>query len=186
MRAILRANLGQDSLRGQLHPTFHFDNGLIAESLAYIEDSRSQAARALHAPDAWAAFGRLTHAAQDFYSHSNYVALWAERYAGRDLPPVAEIDGLDPMLLRHPRLATGHVYPLEVLWYFPRLRPWVKRHVPRDAHAWMNLDSPNTGPHFPYSLEAAVQRTAVEFERTLALIGEERGDAAMAAFCDGA
>jgi hypothetical protein len=48
----------------------------------------------------------------------------------------------------------------------------------------MNLDTPDSGPLFPYSLEAAVQRTVAEFERTLAAIGEERGEAAMRAFVD--
>src|SRR5512144_2363135 len=86
--AILKANLGQDSLQGLLHPTYHFDNSLVAESLAYIETCRSQAASAPHARAAWAAFGRLTHAAQDFYSHSNYVTLWAERHAKSSLPPL--------------------------------------------------------------------------------------------------
>ena len=46
-------------------------------------------------------------------------------------------------------------------------RRFVRPLLPRDAHAWVNLDSPQTGPLFPYSLEAAVQRTAAEFERKL-------------------
>jgi len=38
--------------------------------------------------------------------------------------------------------------------------------LPRDSHGWMNLDSPERGPNFPYAFEAAVKRTKIEFERT--------------------
>ncbi len=229
LAAITRANLGQDSLSGLLnHPDYHFDDNLFAEGLKYIEDQRARAVSvALRRPaEAWAAFGRLSHAAQDFYSHSNYVALWMERItphpapakrpigkppmgrgsplphlrsqptaaqsqteqmgeAGRGLPPIETIDGLDPDLLTHPRLRSGRVYwPVEALWILPPFRPLVKLVVPKDSHAWMNLDSPASGPLFPYSIEAAVQRTAFEFERTLALIGEEKGEEAVRRFSD--
>jgi hypothetical protein len=86
---ILAANLGQDSLRGLLHPEYHFDN-LIRPSLDYMEACRWQAARAALAAEAWAAFGRLSHAAQDFYSHSNYALLWLQRFPAhrpRTRPP---------------------------------------------------------------------------------------------------
>ena len=184
LASITAANLNQDSLRGLLQPEFHFDNNLFAQSLAYMETLRAQAASG-PAPAAWAAFGRLTHTAQDFYSHSNYVALWIEQFAASGQPPLAAIDGLDPRLLHHPRLITAHVYlPLEALCLFPALRRFVKPLLPHNSHAWMNLDAPDTGPLFPHSLEAAVQRTRAEFERTLAAIGEAQDEAAMAAFLD--
>ncbi len=134
---------------------------------------------------AWEAFGRLSHPAQDFYSHSNYVALWLEPFNRAAWPAPDQIDGLDAGLLRHPRLFTGQVYlPLEALCLFPVLRPMVRRLLPRDSHAWVNLDGPETGPLFPYSLEAAVQRTVAEFERTLAAIGEAGDQPRMMAFLD--
>lgn len=201
LAGISAANLGQDSIIGLVgHPQFHADDSLFAEMLAYIEENRQQAARARRPQEAWAALGRLTHAAQDFYSHSNYVALWLETYAGTG--PIANpdaakgmdhatwpapevIDALDPAILKHPRLMSGRVYyPAEALWLFPALHPWVKSIVPKDAHAWMNLDFPRTGPLFPYSIEAAAQRTVAEFERTLSAIGEEQGEAAVRAFLD--
>jgi len=211
LAAITRANLNQDNLSGLVgHPEYHFDDGLFAESLKYIEDQRALAAQAAWPAKAWAAFGRLSHAAQDFYSHSNYVALWMEQglpspvnhperseakskdpdgalRGAKDWgwPPVTSIDGLDPALLKHPRLRSGRVYwPVEALWILPPFRPLVKRLVPKDSHAWMNLDSPAAGPLFPYSIEAAVQRTLAEFERTLAAIGEERGEEAVKASRD--
>jgi len=215
LAVITRANLGQDGLSGLLnHPEYHFDDNLFAEGLKYIEDQRALAmSAALQRPaEAWAAFGRLSHAAQDFYSHSNYVALWMEqrlpspvghpersREAAKSKdpdgtlrgagdggwPPIVSIDGLDPDLLKHPRLRSGRVYwPVEALWILPPLRPLVRLLVPKDSHAWMNLDSPATGPLFPYSIEAAVQRTVAEFDRTLALMGEERGEEAVRRFRD--
>ena len=47
---------------------------------------------------AWQAFGRLTHTAQDFYAHSNYVALWRERN------PAAPPDQIDALLPARRRL----------------------------------------------------------------------------------
>ncbi len=185
LAAITTANLDQDSLRGLLRPEIHFDNSLIEQGLAYIESMRAVAAATDTVLTAWDAFGRLSHAAQDFYSHSNYVALWLEPYAADAWPAPNLVDGLDARLLRDPRLFTGRVYlPLEALCLFPALRGLVKPLLPRDAHAWVNLDSPETGPLFTYSLEAAIQRTQAEFERTLAAIGEASDRAAMARFID--
>ena len=183
LAAVMAANLGQDSLWGLLHPVYHFDSSRFAEALAYMETSRAEAAHTTTPAAAWAAFGRLSHAAADFYSHSNYVALWLARQAMAS-PGVEAIDGLDPALLKHPDLISGHIYWQDVLYLAPALRPWLRRHAPANSHARMNLDSPAMGPLFPYSIEAAVQRTVAEFNRTLAAIGEERGQAAMQSFCD--
>ena len=38
-------------------------------------------------------------------------------------PPPEAIDGLDPNLLRHPDLKSGHIYLADVLYLFRRLRP---------------------------------------------------------------
>jgi len=201
LEAIYQANIGQDKLDGLLnHPEYHFDNNDVSGGLAYIEECCAIAVQnALAQPaEARAAFGRLTHAAQDFYSHSNYVALWAEQQAPHpnplpvgtsadgemeSLPAPETIDGLDPDLLKHPRLITCRVYmPLEALSFVPGLGSLAKRFLPKDSHARMNLDNPSTGPLFPYSIEAAVQRTVAEYERTLALIGEEHGEEGVRAF----
>ena len=185
LAAITAANLDQDSLRGLLRPELHFDNNLFTQSLGYIETMRAAAAATDSPAAAWDAFGRLCHPAQDFYSHSDYVALWLEPFSLGAWPAPDKIDGLDAAVLRHPRLFTGHVYlPLEALCLFPFLRPVVRPLLPRDAHAWVNLDSPETGPLFPYSIEAAVQRTSAEFDRTLAAIGEAGDEARMTAFLD--
>ena len=46
------------------------------------------------------------------------------------------------------------------------LKPLVMPLLPRDAHGWMNLDSPEHGPKFQYAFHAAVKRTKIEFEQT--------------------
>jgi hypothetical protein len=183
LAAITAANLGQDSVIGLLRPRLHFDNSLFREGLAYIEACRDEAARARSPAGAWAAFGRLSHTAQDFYSHSNYVHLWLERYPAGSPPEPAAIEGLEPALLRDPRLRSGQIYWLIDIPYFIRpLRRLAVRLAPADSHARMNLDSPAAGPLFPYSIEAALQRTVAEYERTRAAIGETQGEAAMRAF----
>lgn len=188
LKAITRANLEQDGWRGLLfHPEYHCDED-IPRALAYLEACRAEAARATDPAEAWAAFGRLTHAAHDFYAHTNYVSLWAESHPpshGEKGSEDESINALDPVLLEHPRLFAARVYlPLEALSYLPFLRPWLKRTLPADSHAVMNLDGPAAGPLFPYAIEAAVQRTVFEFERTLALIGEQQGEAGMRRFVD--
>lgn len=181
LKAMIQANIGQDGLAGLLREEFHFDGSQFAKSLAYIETCRAEAAQAQDPARAWTAFGRLTHAAQDFYAHSNYVALWLAAH-----PQAVDVDGLDPAFLRHPRLISGKVYwPLEALWIFKSLRPWLRRTLPADSHAAMNLDHPGTGPLFAHAMRAAEQRTLAEFDRTFALIGETQGQAAMAAFVGG-
>jgi hypothetical protein len=202
LRTMTMANLWQDGPAGWFRHEFHFDNNQIAVALAYLEANRLQAARAAAAAEAWSAFGRLSHAAQDFYAHSNYCALWLHlrgvaanelslyAWPGNppppaNLPPPEAIEALDPAVLNHPRLRTAMVYfPVELMWAVAGLHPLVKALTPRDSHAWMNLDAPRTGLLFPYAIAAAVKRTAIEFDRTLALIGETQGEGAMRTFLD--
>jgi hypothetical protein len=73
---------------------------------------------------------------------------------------------MDPDLTRSTDLRSGKVYPLEALTLIVPLKPLIMWLLPRDAHAWTNIDSPERGPHFPYVLQAAVKRTKIEFERT--------------------
>src|SRR5512133_1025838 len=77
---IIEANVYQDRIAGQIgHDEYHFDNNAFEKSYAYIEEQRALAISSLEAnevPSAWSAFGRLTHTAQDFYAHTNYIDLW--------------------------------------------------------------------------------------------------------------
>jgi hypothetical protein len=172
LEAVITANLGQDHwLRGQIgHDEYHFDQNAFRKSLEYMESNRSLIRPALESediPSAQKAFGRLTHAGQDFYAHSNYVSLWLGRLPEGKWPPPVEIEPLDQELVASPRLRSGRLYyPLEVLSFIPVLKKSVLPLLPRDSHAWMNLDSPERGPLFEYAFAAAVKRTRYEYSRT--------------------
>ncbi|HEX2698166.1 MAG TPA: hypothetical protein VHM28_10700 [Anaerolineales bacterium] len=168
---VVAANLGQDALSGQVgHDEFHFDNNAFDKSRAYIKAQRDSIRPALERGDidsARSAFGRLTHAAQDFYAHSNYIDLWSASQPNGKVPAAAEIDALDNDLLFSPDLRSGKLYyPLEVLSFIRPLRKFVLPLIPRDSHAWMNLDSAERGPKFEYAYQAAIQRTRYEFNVT--------------------
>jgi hypothetical protein len=169
---VIQANLGQDHiLRGQIgHPEFHFDANAFDESKAYMEKNRACILPALQGGDgssARSAFGRLIHAAQDLYAHSNYVDLWLKRSGDGSWPPPAQIDPLDEAILSSPALRSGKIYyPWEALAYIPVIRKLVIPLLPRDSHTSMNLDTPDRGPGFPYAVEAAVKCTLVEYQIT--------------------
>ncbi len=174
LAAIIKANINQDRLRGQFgHDEYHVDNNAFAKSYAYMEEQRALAVSSLQkndAPSAWSAFGRLTHTAQDFYAHSNYITLWLSRFDTVTRPaPLAprEVDPVDLTLINSPSLRSGKVYyPFELLYFVRTLRPYVLPLIPRDSHAWMNLDSPEQGFKFYYAMQAAIKRTVIEFEKT--------------------
>ncbi|NJC97537.1 MAG: hypothetical protein C3F07_15435 [Anaerolineales bacterium] len=171
MSAIIQANLDQDRLAGQFgHDEFHFDNNAFEKTYNYIEEQRALVGSSLMLGDAnsaWKAFGRFLHSAQDFYAHSNYITLWRDRFNGQTPPPPPEVDPVDPNLIDSPDLRSGKTYyPFELLYFIKRLRPYILPLLPRDSHAWMNLDSPEQGYKFDYAMHAAIKRTVIEFEKT--------------------
>jgi len=170
LKVIVHSNLHQDNLRGQIgHDEYHFDNNAFEKSLAYMDEQRTLCISSLKErkpQSAWAAFGRLTHAAQDFYAHSNYVTLWLSRHNDATPPSPLEIDPVDAGLVNSPNLRSGKTYyPQEALYFVPGLRKLALSILPTDSHAHMNLDSEVCGPHFPYAFAAAVKRTRLEFDR---------------------
>jgi len=181
---ILAANTGQDSLLNLLHAEFHFDANAFKQAYRYAESQRrailESAVQAHDQVKAWEALGRWSHALQDFYSHTNYVALWRARH------PQGPIDPLAPEILESPALFAARVYyPLEALTYFKSLRPLMRRLLPADSHANMNLDSPRRGSRFPDAIAAAERRTALEFQKLLAELQVESDPAVLARFLDG-
>jgi hypothetical protein len=178
MASIIQANVNQDRIAGQIgHDEFHFDNNAFDKSYAYMEEQRVLTISSLNKKDtraAWSAFGRMTHTAQDFYAHSNYITLWISRLDGQTLPPPLEVDPVIHDLLHSPDLRSGKVYlPFELL-YFPHVtRSFALRFLPRDSHAWMNLDTPEQGIKFGYAMQAAIKKTVIEFEKTVAGMSEE-------------
>ena len=172
------ANIHQDRFAGQFgHDEFHFDNNAFEKTYRYIEQQRALTVESLQKKDAksaWAAFGRMTHTVQDFYAHSNYVTLWLNRFDGQTPPPPSEIDPLHPDLIHSPDLRSGKTYPpLEYLYFVKSLRRYVLPLIPRDSHAWMNLDSPEQGFKFEYAMQAAIKRTRIEYEKTMSGLPRE-------------
>ena len=173
-----KANIRQDRFAGQFgHDEYHFDNNAFAKTYAYIEEQRALVIESLQKKDvdsAGKAFGRMTHTAQDFYAHSNYITLWLDRFNGRTPPPPPEVDPLDLELINSPNLRSGKTYyPLEFLYFIRRTRALSLRLLPTDSHAWMNLDSPEQGFKFEYSMQAAIKRTRFEYEKTMAGLPRE-------------
>ncbi len=168
LEIILAANRKQDSLRNQIgHDEIHFDNNAIEAGNRYIVEQRGYVIAYLLSPgvlSAWIAFGRLTHTAQDFYSHTNYVALWLDQFNGT-LPPPSEIDPVQKSLIQSPSLHSGKIhFPLDALYFIPFLRNFALSLLPDTSHGKMNLDSPAQGEKFAYARAAAVKRTIYEFE----------------------
>ena len=179
LAAIIEANVGVDSLLNLVgHDEYHFDNNAFEQSRAFMETQRGMIRPALERGDArsaWAAFGRLTHTAQDFYSHSNYVDLWLAIQPNGMVPGPREIDPLDDALVENPSLRSGKMYfPLGFLSFVPGIKKIVIPHMPRDSHAWMHLDSEDRGPMFEYAFQAAVKRTRVEFDTVMKSLSKDQ------------
>lgn len=185
---IIAANINQDSLFGLVgHPHYHFDDSAFEKSYAYLEKQRQIIRRVLsengNLEPAWKAFGRLSHAAQDFYSHSNYLTLWQDSFPDDRLPPPEQVVAMDEALLAHPELISGQVYFGEAMMFLlPPLADWFMQRLPRDAHAWMNLDYPERGAMFPYALEAARQRMVYEYNLLAEQVTQDVGAAAWSRF----
>ncbi|MBN1303809.1 MAG: hypothetical protein JXA13_05185 [Anaerolineales bacterium] len=178
LKVVISANLSLDNLPGQIgHDEYHFDNNAFEAGKAFIEAQRSLVAPALRAGNkksAWTAFGKLTHTAQDFYAHSNYVRLWLADYEARVRPSPDQIEPLIPELLSSPDLRSGKLYyPWEALSFLPGIRKLVIPLLPLDSHAWMNLDSPRQGQDFFYAVEAATKRTRYEYDWTIRQLTSE-------------
>ena len=181
LKAISNANAKQDGLRGQIgHDEYHFDNNAFEESYAYIEENHVQIRRALkenRVEEAWVAFGRLSHTAQDFYAHSNYIPLWLAQFEQESAPSPVDVDHADQAIIKGASLRSGKLYyPLELLSYIPIIKRLVMPHLPKDSHAWMNIDSPKQGKKFEYTYAAAVKVTRDELGKVLSGLSTEEVD----------
>lgn len=177
--AVIRANLSQDSLGNLFNPIVHFDNSRLAAGEAYVVRQRKLAVDAMSAgyrQEALSALGRLLHTRQDFYAHSNWVALWVERHGGLgSVDPAAIEICSDPT--GDPDLITGRASTLLYLaCRLPIVGRWVQANkVPADSHEAMNLDSPERGPLFPYAINAATRHSRQELGLLLADLGRRAG-----------
>jgi hypothetical protein len=167
--AIVDANVGQDALRYQIgHDHFHYDSNAFTRGDAYVESQHGLIQPALTRGDpqaAWQAFGRLSHAVQDLYAHSNYTELWLAKNYDTDITP-EQIDPLDAEILSSPNLHSGKPDIFDLLQYLNILPvSWLKL-APKDSHILLNIDGPDRA-YFEFVFSAAVMRTRFEFARVL-------------------
>jgi hypothetical protein len=165
----IAANIGQDALRYQVgHDHFHYDSNAFAAGDAYVESQHALIQPALTRGDPQAArqaFGRLSHAVQDLYAHSNYAALWLVKINGVNLTP-EQIDPLDVDILSSPNLRSGKPDIFDLLQNLNVLpESWLKL-APKDSHMKLNIDGPDRA-YFEFVFSAAVKRTQFEFSRVL-------------------
>ena len=161
LRWVVKANRDQDW--HQTESKFHFDNCAFEEGVNYIQSQWSMidfcddhySEAALHA------FGRLLHAVQDFYSHSD----WVERHLDEESIPVWDLDVKS--------LPSGLVSGTWKLG-FPK-----KCSSGTPSHGELNKDNRNSskgkvivnsGPHkgkslFELAFEAAVRASIEQFDR---------------------
>ena len=191
LREVIAANLAQDTVVNQLGatPYFHFDNNLIAEGNAYVESQHILIVQLASEHGSGRvqrrAFGRLCHAVQDFYAHTNYVTLWLSRHGGIIGNAPNKINALDRQVLQHQELASGTFILWRDLFYFiPGIGALLKKlYLPADSHEAMHLDSPQRNPYFDYAFQAAIQRTQYEYTRLVTALRRRAGEEAIQRFC---
>jgi hypothetical protein len=174
--AVIRANILQDGLQGQIgHPEYHFDDSQIEAANQYIASLRQQALvelGVLNAEGAWNAFGKLTHAAQDFYAHTTYIRIWREHQSDPTRLPEGN-DFMLPEIMNDPNLISGRFYaPWEWITFIPWLGHLIGRAFPKDSHAYLNNDSPAASKFYPQVHQAAVLRTIYEYNQFIGLISD--------------
>lgn len=161
LNEIIRANIKQDRIIYQFgHNHYHFDGNAFVEGFGYIAKQKELIYKNINLgnySEARTALGRLSHTWQDFYSHSNYVQLWLERF-GINSSKIIDPDSLE--IMNHNSLRSGKNYGLcEFIALLPVIGQIITPLMPEDSHAKMNLDSPRSGPLFDYVYVAAKKRT---------------------------
>jgi len=187
---VIRANLGQDRGPGLLfHPEYHFDNADFQAGERYVAEQRQLAVAAVvqerDREAAWAAFGRLLHARQDFYAHTNWIPLWAVHAGGVENCRHEQVElCLNPTGV--PQLHSGRASPWTwILYHLPVLGRWLERRGAfPDSHEARHLDHPGRGPLFPSVVTAATRHTALELAELLTAVRAAGGEAAAAFLLD--
>lgn len=175
LQTIITANIKQDRMTYLIgHDHIHFDSEAFEQGFRYIAEQETLLLALLHKGNvkgAWQALGRSLHSWQDFFSHSNYVDLWVQRYHNQ-APEAIEID--EPEIKKHPEFTSGKIYGLlEFLSMLPGLKKHVLPYMPADSHAVMNLDEPSEGENFAFAYWAAYKATIAAYEKTIQHIQEQ-------------
>lgn len=163
LQAIIKANITQDKPRYQFgHDYIHFDGSAFEAGFKYIDNqfhSLYESIKKTRYQQAWDALGHISHSWQDFYSHSNYVLLWINKYNTAD---PQNISPNDEFIMNHKNLTSGKNYGLiEFVALLPVIKRLILPLMPEDSHAKMNLDGPHADPLFSFALIAAKKRTSM-------------------------
>jgi len=166
LQYVITGNIRQDKIKNQFgHDYIHFDGSAFDAGFDYLKKQQQSVLNYLDENEftaARAAFGRITHSWQDFYSHSNYVRLWREKNGNL---PSEQIPINDPEIMNDPRLKSGKNYGvIEFIALLPPLSKLIKPHMPADSHARMNLDGPESGDLFTDAYIAACKQTIQAFQ----------------------
>jgi hypothetical protein len=158
---VLLANVLQDLY--QTESRMHFDNCAFSAGVDYIDDEWSliEASAERAEPVALGACGRLLHAVQDFYSHSN----WVELHLDRDPIPVWDLAGSS--------LSSDVVSGTWVLGRPKVCRSGTPSHSELnkdDAHSGSGREVVSAGPHqgktlFDLASDVAVRASVQQFRR---------------------
>ncbi len=170
LQTIWQGNIGQDRGEGLNHPEYHFDGmstfSELSAGFAYIGSQRALICdRRLNREQKLLAFGRITHAVQDFYAHSNYVEL----YAAFRKQPLEEINPASiPLLetaLRDQRYAAFACVLIKHLrtgsW---ALDPNDPKNKGPHSHTAMNKDEAGRPGH-DHARNLAERQTVLEYRR---------------------
>lgn len=116
LKTIVRSNIMQDVHGFIGRPEWHYNDNKIQETHQYIASQRELLIKYLihnNPKKSWEAFGRLLHAAQDFYAHTNYIALWEGKHQIGTI--IRETDFIDRELMEDAALVSGEYLLLQEL-----------------------------------------------------------------------
>jgi Heterokaryon incompatibility protein Het-C len=122
-------------------PTAHFDNCQFAATADYVRslfDKARSAASQNQRDESLAALGRALHAIQDFYSHTNYVELAADKYAELSDVPIQSVWTAEGKVALLKAVDAGLVSGT-VAW-----EPRNACKAPMFSHADLNKDTPGS------------------------------------------
>ena len=169
LNEVIKGNLLQDRPAGQFgHPEYHFDDSEFVRTYRYLDELRSSIEDKIITGDyisqARFEFGKLTHALQDFYAHTNYIRLWGNKHGVDPTNWDGEIDCQDRDIIQSNELMSGHFYsPWEMITFLPIIGRYFGKLFPNNSHAMINNNSPNKNPWFPMAFKCAELRTREEF-----------------------
>jgi hypothetical protein len=177
---VISGNLKQDHLASQFgHPEFHFDDSEFERTHRYLSQLKTGIINNVSAgtsyQEARTDFGRFTHASQDFYAHSNYIRLWAQKHKITPETWNGEIDFMDGEIIHSKELISGHFNPpWEMITFLPFIGQMFIPLFPKDSHAYLNIDSPYKNDWFPLAFKAAEMRTRYEAEQLISALQGEK------------